>query len=73
MRNPFAQLMELLPSYPLQVGTVTAYADGVCTVAMPGGGSVQVLGVAAVSDRVFFRAGAIEGPAPTLPVELIDV
>lgn len=73
MRNPFVELLEILPANPLQVGTVASYANGVCTLNLPGGGSLQVRGEAAVGARVFFRAGAIEGPAPTLPVEVISV
>jgi hypothetical protein len=73
MRNPFKQLIDLLPQHPLQVGTVTAYADGVATVELPGGGTVQGRGEASVGDHVFVRDDVIEGPAPVLPVELISV
>lgn len=73
LSNPFSKLAALFPSDPLLVGTVTAYADGVATIEMPGGGVMQARGVAAVDDRVFFRSGAIEGPAPGLPIEIIEV
>lgn len=73
MRNPFVELIELLPSYPLQVGTVSAFSDGVCTLTLPGGGVIQARGTAGIGDKVFFRDGVIEGSAPSLPVELIDV
>lgn len=65
--------LDLLPPTPLQVGTVTAIAGGVATVELPGGGTLQARGEAAVGTRVFVRDGAIEGPAPVLPVVLIDV
>lgn len=73
MRNPFTELLALLPTYPLQVGEVVGYSDGVATIELPDGAQVQARGSAAVSDRVFFRAGAIEGPAPALSIVLIDV
>ncbi len=71
--NPFKQLKAILPDPPLLVGDVIAYSNGVATVELPDGGTVQARGEAAVSDRVFVRDGAIEGPAPSLTVVLIDV
>lgn len=73
MANLFKQLQALLPAAPLQVGTVAAVADGVCTLVLAGGGLAQARGTAAVDDQVFFRDGAIEGPAPDLPLEVIEV
>ena len=73
MRNPFAELIALLPTAPLMVGEVTGYSDGVATIELPDGALVQARGSATVGDRVFFRAGAIEGPAPTLSVVVIEV
>lgn len=71
--NLFKQFQSLLPNRPLLVGTVTAYSNGVATIHEPGGGVNTARGDAAVGDRVFFRDGAIEGPAPNLPVEVIEV
>ena len=73
MRNPYALLRQLVPSAPLVVGDVVAYASGVATVQLPGGGRVNARGEASVGQRVFVRDGAIEGEAPALPVVLIDV
>lgn len=73
MRNPYKLLRDLLPEPPLQVGTVIAIANGVATVQVPGGGVATARGSAAVSDRVFFRNDVIEGPAPNLPIEIIEV
>lgn len=73
MRNPYKVLLGLLPQAPLQVGVVQAIAGGVATIEMPGGGMAQARGEAAVGDRVFFRDGAIEGTAPALTVEVIEV
>jgi hypothetical protein len=71
--NPFKKLLALLPNPPLLVGDVTAVIDGVATIELPGGGVMQARGETTVGARVFFRDGAIEGDAPTLSIELIDV
>jgi hypothetical protein len=73
VRNPYKVLQGLLPRAPLQVGVVQAVAGGVATIELPGGGMAQARGEAAVGDRVFFRDGAIEGAAPALAVEIIEV
>ena len=73
MSNSFAQLLALLPQNPLQVGTVASVSGGVATITLPGGGVAQARGAATVGARVYFRAGAIEGDAPSLPIELIEV
>lgn len=73
MLNPYRQLLALIPNPPLLVGDVVAVADGVATIEEPGGGRSQARGNTTVGARVFFRDGVIEGPAPTLPVELIEV
>lgn len=66
MTNPFKQLKALLPDAPLLVGDVVAISDGTATIELPGGEQVQARGSASVNDRVFFRDGTIEGPAPDL-------
>lgn len=71
--NPYKRLLGLLPANPLQVGDVVAVDNGVATLQMPGGGQVTVRGAATFGDRVFFRDGVIEGPAPTLTFVTVDV
>ena len=71
--NLYRQFLELLPQTPLQVGTVSAVTNGVCTVTLPGGGIDTARGSASVGQRVFIRDGAIEGLAPELPLVQIDV
>lgn len=71
--NPYTRLLALLPQYPLQVGDVIEFSDGVATIELPGGGISQARGTTTIGARVFFRDGLIEGPAPDLPIEIIDL
>ena len=71
--NLFSRFRRLVPKAPLRVGTVLYYEDGVADIEEVGGGIARVRGEAAVDDVVFFRDGQIEGPAPSLPVEIITV
>lgn len=71
--NLFRQLIDLLPDPALQVGEVTSVNDGICTIALPGGGVLTARGAATVGDQVFVRGGVVEGTAPALSVELIEV
>lgn len=73
MRNPYRQLLGLLPQRPLQVGTVEQASGGGHVIELPGGGRVTARGEAVVGQRVFVRDGVIEGAAPNLPVEVIEV
>lgn len=73
MTNLFKRFQKLLPNPPRRVGDVIAYADGVAEIEEAGGGRARALGDVSVGDRVYFRDGVIEGPAPDLTVELIEV
>lgn len=73
MRNPYQLLRELLPEAPLLVGTVMAVDGEVARIELPGGGVLHARGAATVGQMVFVRDGAIEGDAPTLPVEVIEI
>jgi hypothetical protein len=72
-RNLFVQFKKLLPDAPLQVGVVLSVSSNVARVELPGGGVVTARGATSVGQRVFVRDGAIEGPAPNLPLEVIEV
>ncbi len=72
-RNPYKALLDLMPSPRLLVGEVIAYADGVADIELADGSVMQARGEVVVSDQVFFRNGLIEGPAPTLTDESIEV
>lgn len=71
--NYYAELKKILPDPPLQSGTVVAFAGGVATVQLPGGGTIDARGEATVGDKVYVRNSVIEGEAPNLPLEVIDV
>lgn len=74
--NLYRALRELLPEAPLQVATVTAIhpATGESTVTWPGGSQQRVRGVdVAVGANAFVRNGVIEGAAPALTAEVIEV
>ncbi len=73
MHNLYQQFRQLIPDPPLQAGTVVGVGSGVVTVALPGGGLIRARGNATVGQTVFVRDDVIEGIAPSLPMEVIDI
>jgi len=73
MHNLYEQFRQLIPDPPLQAGTVVAVGSGVVTVAMPGGGLIKARGSASIGQNVFVRDDAVEGIAPALMLELIEI
>ena len=74
--NLYRALRELLPEAPLQVATVFAVhlAEGDSTVTWPGGSTQRVRGTdVPAGDKVFVRNGVIEGAAPALTLEVIEI
>lgn len=71
--NPYGALLALLPSYPLQLATITAIDGEVARLVLPGGGVLTARGVGAVGDQVFVRDGVIEGQAPSMPFVQIEI
>lgn len=73
--NPYKLLRDLLPDAPLLVGTVQSISNGTATIAMPGTGlsTARCAEGITVGMLVFFRDSVVEGQAPTLPVEVIEV
>lgn len=71
--NVFRLFKSLLPEPPLLVGDVIASSGGTVIVEMPDGGQIQARGNVSVGARVFVRDNVVEGSAPDLPVELIEV
>lgn len=73
MRNIYRTFLDLLPPRPLQVGTILALEGDVATVELPGGGILTARGSGAIGATVFVRDGVIEGEAPSLPVEIVEI
>ncbi len=73
MHNLYQQFRQLLPDAPLQAGTVLEVGAGIALVVLPGGGLIRARGNATVGQTVFVRDEVIEGIAPSLPLELIDI
>ena len=73
MHNLYRQFRQLLPEPPLQVGTVIEVGTGVALVVLPGGGLIRARGEAELGQNVFVRDALIEGPAPALPLEVIEI
>lgn len=73
MRNLYQQFRALLPDAPLQAGTVIEVAAGVVTVQLPGGGRLKARGSAEPGQNVFVRDGQVEGIAPSLALEVIEI
>lgn len=73
MHNLYEHFRQLIPDSPLQAGTVVGVGSGVVTVALPGGGQIRARGSAAIGQNVFVRDDAIEGVAPTLTLEIIEI
>lgn len=73
MHNLYEQFRQLMPEPPLQAGTVIDVATGVVTVQLPGGGLIKARGTTTLGARVFVRDDLIEGTAPSLPVEIIEI
>lgn len=47
--------------------------SGVVTVALPGGGLIRARGSSAIGQKVFVRDDVIEGGAPSLTLEIIEI
>lgn len=73
MHNLYEQFRQLIPDPPLQAGTVIEIGSGVATVQLPGGGRIKARGTAAIGQNVFVRDDTLEGIAPTLTLELIEI
>jgi len=73
MHNLYEQFRQLMPEPPLQAGTVIGVGSGVVIVALPGGGLLKARGTANVGQKVFVRDDAVEGIAPSLTLEIIEI
>jgi hypothetical protein len=73
MRNLYKAFLDLIPDPALQVGVVQSISNNIATLEMPGGALLKARGTATVGQTVFVRGGVIEGQAPSLPLEIIEV
>lgn len=73
IRNPYKRLLGLLPTYPLTAGEVISSSGGKVVVELPGGGRLTARGEGTVGTNVFVRDGVVEGTAPALTIEVIEV
>ncbi len=74
MHNLYEQFRQLIPDPPVQAGTVVGVVGaGSVTVALPGGGLIRARGSAAIGQKVFVRDDVIEGVAPSLTLEIIEI
>lgn len=73
MHNLYEQFRQLIPDPPVQAGTVVNVGSGVVTVALPGGGLIKARGAAALGQMVFVRDDAVQGVAPSLTLEIIEI
>ena len=74
--NPLRRLLDLLPSDPLLVGTISgSHSDGTATVTLAGGtGTLRVRNPQGLaSGGVFIQGGQITGAAPSLPVVSVEI
>lgn len=70
--NLFKRFERLLPQNPLRVADVIAVDGTTVFVEEVGGAQFQVRGTATVGSRVYVRNQVIEGPAPDLPLGVIE-
>lgn len=71
--NVYSAFLALLPSYPLQIATITAIDGEVALLELPGGGVLTARGVGAVGDQVFVRDGVIEAKTPDMPFVQVEI
>ncbi len=74
--NIYRRLLELLPDTPTLTGTVAVrHADGTATVTYPGGTTARLRNPfdQAASQPVYTQGDTITGPAPALPLVLIEI
>ena len=73
MASLYKQFLALIPPRVRVVGDVTSIDDGLATITLPSGAITRARGETTIGARVFVRDGVIEGPAPALPIEILEV
>lgn len=70
------RFLNLLPKVPRQIGTVISVdGDGLHIIQLTGGGFITCLSNTPfqIAEKVFVTDKKIEGKAPSLPTEIIEV
>ena len=69
------EFADLLGAEPVLIGTVTAIRpDGTSAVQLPDGTTIIARGTSvAVNSNAYIQGGAIQGSAPTLPIDTITL
>jgi hypothetical protein len=75
MRNLYQEFQNLIPQPVLQVGTVQSVSGNIATVRLPGGDTLIARGADSnlINQKVFVKSNVIEGLAPNLPTEIIEI
>lgn len=71
MSNLYRKFRDLISDEPLLVGEVLSIDP--MRIGLPDGSVITARGDAAVGQMVFVRDGAVEGQAPALAVEVIEI
>ena len=75
MRNIYREFQNLIPEPPLLVGTVEAINGEIGSIRLPGDEIISARGATGemINQKVFVRNDLIEGIAPNLPIEIIEI
>lgn len=73
MANLFSMFKGLLPNEPLLVGTVTASSGDTHQCTLMSGGIKIVRGKSQPGQKVFIKGDLIQGQAPNLTEEVIEI
>lgn len=73
MANLLSMFNSLIPSTPLTVGQIVASGGDTHQVTLIDGSKVVAMGKGQVGDLVFMRGGTIQGTAPSLTLENIEI
>lgn len=73
MSNLYKAFQSLLSEAPLLVGTVISVQSNGYLIELPDGAQINARGTATIGQKVFVRDNVIEGIAPNLVVETIEI
>ena len=75
MRNLYRELRELLPQPILQVGILESISQEIAIIRLSSGETLSARGPKSeyLGQRVFVRNNVIEGLAPNLPTQIIEL